>query len=309
MIELDVIAPDLQSAIQDWSKWLETEKRYSDHTLIAYGEDLSSFMRFLVQHFGGSPNLKSVVACTHQDFRAWLSHHAQTGHAKTSTARALSVVKNFYAFLDRFEYGHNAVIKTVRSPKKDKTLPRPLTIEDALETLDVAFELQDENWVGLRDRAAFSLMYGCGLRISEVLSLNMDVLPLADTLLVTGKGNKQRSIPVLKKVREIVQKYAEHRPFVHSPDVPLFIGVKGKRLSPGIIQKQMTKVRSLLSLSDSITPHALRHSFATHLLQESGDLRVIQELLGHESLSTTQRYTDVDSEKLASIYSKSHPRG
>lgn len=308
MIDLHLIAPDLQKAIKDWRRWLETEKRYSDHTLIAYGEDLNAFIKFLCNHLGETPTLTNTIACSHLDFRAWLSYHAQSGHAKSSTARALSVVKNFYAFLDRFKYGHNAVIKTVRSPKKDKTLPRPLSVEDAFEALETASELHEEQWVRLRDQAIFSLMYGCGLRMSETLSLTMASVPVPDTLVITGKGRKQRTVPVLDKVRDIVNKYAHQKPMANDKKDPLFIGVKGKALSPRTVQKQMEKIRALMSLPDSATPHALRHSFATHLLGESGDLRIIQELLGHESLSTTQRYTEVDSDKLAAVYAKAHPR-
>lgn len=303
------LAPDLIVAHQDWRRWLVEERAYAQHTCIAYGEDVGAFLSFMAKHRGTVLGLVDLMDLQAMDFRAWLAHHQTNGHEKSSTARALSAVKNFYRFLDRQGYGHNALIQTVRAPRRPKLLPRPLNRADALESLDLSQEVHTQPWIAARDNAIFTLMYGCGLRINEVLALNQRDVPLPETLVILGKGGKQRTIPVLAAVRDRVEAYRALIPFVAGPLDPLFLGARGKRLNPAILQKTMRHLRVLLGLPDSITPHALRHSFATHLLENSADLRVIQELLGHASLSTTQRYTEVDTARLSDVYKCAHPRG
>lgn len=304
-----ILEGDLSHAHQDWRRWLVAERAYAAHTCSAYGEDVVAFLTFMTDHLGGVLTLASLMDLKASDFRAWLADHHMKGHEKSSTARALSAVKNFYRFLDRQGYGHNALIQTMRAPRRAKILPRPMNQRDALESLDLPAAVHTEPWVAARDGAIFALMYGCGMRISEVLSLNQKDIPLPETLVITGKGGKQRTIPVLAAVGDRVAAYCALIPFSCGPQDPLFFGARGKRLNPAIVQKTMRHIRALLGLPDSITPHALRHSFATHLLGDSSDLRTIQELLGHASLSTTQRYADVDTAHLNAVYKRAHPRG
>jgi integrase/recombinase XerC len=300
--------PSLARAIDDWRRWLTHEKRAARHTIDAYNRDLDAFLSFLQSHLGGPPGLLNMEGLTAADFRAWMARRASDGLSRSSTARAMSVLRGFFRWLERNGYGANHAIRAMRGPKRPHGIPKPLTVADTDLLLDSIDLLPGEPWETQRDVALFTLLYGCGMRISEALDLNRRDAPVSDSLTVTGKGNKQRMLPVLPVVREAVQAYLTLCPWQLGDNGPLFLGVRGKRLNPGVAQKRLRELRLLLGLADSVTPHALRHSFATHLLSGGGDLRTIQELLGHASLSTTQRYTEVDSDSLMAAYRAAHPR-
>ena len=322
--------PDLSEALGAWRHWLSGERRVSAHTLDAYLTDVGAFLGFLSDHLGHLPALADLSETRLADFRSWLSERAGAGLAASSRARALAALRNLYRWLDRSGRLHNGAIGLVRSPKVRRPVPRPLPEADAAGLLDEAETAPEAAWVGKRDRALFTLLYGCGLRIDEALSLDRAQAPAyagdgsgVGSLVVTGKGRKQRVVPVLPVVAEAVRDYLAASPFgAVSPqesgrqgsgrqeggDQPLFVGTRGGRLNPGVAQRQMRGLRARLGLPDSATPHALRHSFATHLLADGADLRTIQDLLGHASLSTTQRYTDVDAERLMAVYDQAHPR-
>lgn len=299
---------DLLQAIERWHRWLESERRVADLTLAAYRRDVGGFLAFLNEHLAEDVTLAALAGLRTTDFRAWLARRQREGFDAASTARALSAVRGFFGFLARRGLADNAAIQAVRTPKRRARLPRPLSPDDARATVAEAGRATDEAWVQARDVAVIGLLYGCGLRISEALGLNRRAAPLGDTVVVDGKGGKQRLVPVLDAVARGVDRYLDLCPFVQAPDDPLFLGVKGKRLNPRIIQLRVAELRGALGLPESATPHALRHSFATHLLSAGGDLRTIQELLGHASLSTTQRYTEVDTEALMAAYNAAHPR-
>ena len=300
--------PDVLKAVEDWRSWLGAEKRMSAHTVAGYTHDLAAFLSFATGHLGHPVGLADLIAFETRDFRAWLSRRNQEGLARSSTARALSTLRGFYRWLDRRGLGHNAALGALRTPKVPKSVPKALEAPDALTAVEVVDELSDEDWIGKRDVAVLTLLYGCGLRIGEALGLKRSQAPLSDSLVVTGKGNKQRLVPVLPAVRLATMDYLGACPHPLPPDGPLFVGARGGPLDPGIVQRQMRRLRALLGLPETATPHALRHSFATHLLAGGGDLRTIQELLGHASLSTTQRYTDVDAARLMAVYRSAHPR-
>lgn len=302
------LAADLSAAVADWQGWLKAERRASPHTVAAYGRDLSAFLTFLGPYRGGVPALADLADLRPADFRAWLAQRTTEGLSRPSIARALSTLRGFFKFLERTGRVENAALKTVRSPRLPKQVPRPLTETDALQTLSTAAELQDEPWLAARDVALFALLYGCGLRLGEALSLTVADCPQTDLLRVMGKGSKERMVPVLPVVRDALAAYLAQRPDGSPADSPLFIGARGKALNPGVVQRQMRRLRSLLGLGERATPHALRHSFATHLLANGGDLRTIQELLGHTTLATTQRYTQVDTRHLTAVYQTAHPR-
>lgn len=299
---------DAVEAFEAWRAWLAVEKRCSPHTLAAYTRDLTAFFAFLGMHRGEPAGLADLAALRLADFRAWLAQRRTDGITATSNARALSTLRGFFRWLDRRGLVRNAQIAALRSPKLPKALPKPLTIADAATAVDDVASLSDSGWIAARDVAVLALLYGCGLRIDEALSLNREVLPVRDALTVTGKGRKQRVVPVLPAVKAAIEDYLARCPFQPPARGPLFLGTRGGRLRAEIIQAQMRKLRMARGLPDTATPHALRHSFATHLLAAGGDLRAIQELLGHASLSTTQRYTGVDAERLIEVYDKAHPR-
>jgi integrase/recombinase XerC len=308
-----VIAGDTAGARDDWLAWLRHERRCSPHTLAAYGTDLTAFLGFLTGHLGQPAALADLSGLSRTDFRAWLAARGRERLTAASTARALSVVRNFFRFLARRGLAENSAIGLLRSPKLPRSVPKALTAGEALEAVEAVADLSEEPWVAKRDTALLALLYGAGLRLSEALSLNLSDLPkakAADTaaLTITGKGRKQRLVPILPAVREAIGDYVRSSPFFGERDGPLFRGVRGARLNPRLVQLQLQKLRPLLGLPETATPHALRHSFATHILAGGGDLRAIQELLGHASLSTTQRYTDVDAAALLSVYDKAHPR-
>jgi integrase/recombinase XerC len=302
------VEPALAAAVDDWHRWLAGERRASAHTIDAYGRDLASFLAFLGGHLGGRPGLDDLGSLAASDFRGYLAELHSRGLAKSSIARALASVRGFFRFLHRRGLVQNPAVAAVRTPKLAKLLPKALTERDALDLVDTAAKTDGPTWLALRDQALLLLLYGCGLRIGEALSLRRSDLPVGDVLRVTGKGNKQRVVPVLAIVREALRQYLDACPHLLAAGDPLFVGARGGALNPGVVQRQVRRLRTTLGLPETATPHALRHSFATHLLAAGGDLRTIQELLGHASLSTTQRYTRVDIARLAAVHHAAHPR-
>ena len=301
-------AADVLDAVDGWRRWLATEKRASDHTIRAYLGDVARFLVFVAGHLGRPPGLNDLGDLALGDFRAYLAGRARSGAGAASRARGLSGIRNFFRHLDRAGILHNPAIAGLSGPKPPRGVPKALTAEDAAAVLETAAEISDRDWVGRRDRALFTLLYGCGLRIAEALSLTRGDLPADGTLKVVGKGRKERLVPVLPAVAEALAAYVAACPHAMRPGDPLFVGVRGGPLNPGVAERQMRRLRRLLGLPETATPHALRHSFATHLLAGGADLRAIQELLGHSSLSTTQRYTDVDVEQLLAVHRDTHPR-
>jgi integrase/recombinase XerC len=301
-------ADDLAAILPRWRDWLAIERKFSDHTVVAYLGDVTAFLGFFAGHRGHPIRLRDLAEAGLADFRAWLARKTNAGASATSRARAVSALRNFFGWLDRSGILHNPKIGALTTPKLPRTAPKPLPVADAAALLEAAETFVEEPWIGLRDRALFTLLYGCGLRISEGLALDRGALPLGESLKVLGKGRKERVVPVLPAVAEAIEAYVAACPYGGGNDAPLFVGAKGKRLDPAIAQKAMRILRSQLQLPDTATPHALRHSFATHVLGGGGDLRAIQELLGHASLSTTQRYTEVETEQLLAVYRDAHPR-
>lgn len=299
---------DLASALDGWVAWLRNEKRASVHTIDAYGHDLGEFLEFIVGHIGGPISLATLSGLRLADFRAWLAARAGRGLARTSTARALSTVRGFFRRLERMELAQNGAITVLRTPKLPQSIPKALSEREAFAAIDAMRDMAEEEWIAKRDVAILTLLYGAGLRIGEALGLARRDVPAGPALRVTGKGNKERVVPLLPVVVEAIAEYIAACPHVLAPDGPLFVGKRGKRLQPGLVQASLRKVRRALGLPETATPHALRHSFATHLLAGGGDLRTIQELLGHASLSTTQRYTAVNTAQLAEVYLAAHPR-
>ncbi|MFA7276413.1 MAG: tyrosine recombinase XerC [Pseudobdellovibrionaceae bacterium] len=302
-IQLDM-QPDLQDAFAAWTGWLQFEKNMSPHTLRAYIADTSQFIRFLRDHYDAPVSLNALSGTSLPDFRSWLSRKSMDGLAASSRARSLSGVKNFLRWMDKNGLMHNAALGNVRSPKLPHKLPRPMERPQAFRLI----EDQSGDWVGVRNHALFTLLYACGLRIGEALALNISDMPREGFLRVMGKGRKERQVPVLKIAEEALSAYRALCPFAETADRPLFMGERGGRLAQGVVQKALRDLRVALNLPDTATPHALRHSFATHLLENGANLREIQELLGHASLSTTQRYTEVNADELIRIYKGAHPR-
>ena len=302
------VSADVAAAVAGWHDWLQAERRLAANTLAAYRRDLAAFLNFLAGHLGGPPDLQALAELALADIRAYLALRSRRRYERTSTARAMATIRGFFRFLDRRGLAHVPTVHAIRAPRTLRTLPKPLTERDALDAVATVADLSDEPWVARRDVALLMLLYGCGLRIGEAVALRRRQAPTGDTLLVTGKGGKQRVIPVLPAVRQAIAAYVAACPHDPGAGGPLFLGARGARLDPAVAQKQVRRLRTLLGLPETATPHALRHSFATHLLAGGGDLRTIQELLGHASLSTTQRYTEVDSARLLAVHRAAHPR-
>ena len=302
----------VREAAEDWLAYLTVERQLAAGTAEAYARDLSQFLAFLAVHFNKLPDMKQLLGLKARDVRAFLAARRSEEVGSRSLARTLSALRMFYKFLERRGYGKNDAIRSVALPKLPHSVPKPLTAPKATALVDGAdiTAVDLPVWVFARDTAVLALLYGSGLRISEALSLKRRDAPVKgrDMLRVTGKGSKTRVVPVLPVVREAVEHYLELCPLKLGSDDPLFVGVRGKQLSPRIIQLRMARARVALALPETATPHALRHSFATHLLGAGADLRAIQELLGHASLSTTQGYTEVDRAHLLKAYSNAHPR-
>lgn len=301
--------PKVAKLVSGFHTFLISERRYAKNTVTAYERDLGDFLLFLMDYLGNAPTVTDLASLKVRDFRAFLAARRRAGVSARSVARALSTLRSFFKYLDLNEGIKNTHLHNVSSPKLDKSLPRPLNPSDSLAVMDNISAFQTDDWVIARDVAVVTLLYGCGLRISEALNLNQSHTPKGDSMVVRGKRDKERMVPILPQVRDAIALYQRLCPFVLKSDDPLFVGKRGKRLNPRMIQMAMEQVRKSLGLPDSATPHALRHSFATHLLAAGGDLRTIQELLGHASLTSTQHYTDVDAESLLAIYDKAHPRG
>lgn len=298
----------IRSRIGDWLRELGSVRRLAPKTLEAYGRDISQLMSFLAGHTGGPVSLDTLRQLRGADIRAFMAQRRSESLGSRSLARMLSALKSFFGFLEREGTLATEALNVVRTPKLPRSLPKALTVVEAKRAISATDEMEERPWVAARDMAVISLCYGAGLRISEALALTGADLE-SDTLRVTGKGGKVRMVPLITPVRQSIDAYLKLAPFKLWPADMLFRGVRGGVLSPRLIQKRMEQLRSALGLPPSATPHALRHSFATHLLGKGGDLRSIQELLGHASLSTTQIYTAVDTERLLESYASAHPRG
>jgi len=304
------IAPGVAAEIESWLGYLGSERRMSPKTVEAYRRDVLQFLAFLAEHLGGAPSLKQLAALSPADVRAFLAARRAAGIGSRSLMRTLAGTRAFARFLERHGKGKLGALAAIRTPKIAKTLPRPLSAGAAKRMADPDIAAGDarEPWIHARDAAVLALLYGSGLRISEALGLKGADARAGEAVTVTGKGRKQRMVPLLPQVQKLVADYVALCPYDLPADGPLFVGLKGGPLSPRVVQLTMARLRGALGLPDTATPHALRHSFATHLLSRGGDLRSIQELLGHASLSTTQIYTAVDSERLIEAYRSAHPR-
>jgi integrase/recombinase XerC len=310
MDQLLIIAD--QTLLNERAAWLASlaeERRLSDNTLEAYERDTRQFLAFMTGHLAEPARLKDIDNLRPADLRSFLASRRRDGAGARTLGRGLAGLRSFLRYLERKGLANAAGAAAIRSPKQPKSLPKPLTDLQALSVVDADAQLSEEPWISVRNAAILTLLYGCGLRISEALSLTPDDFAGSSTALrITGKGGKTRIVPLLAAARQGVEDCIRLCPFPLAKDKPLFRGARGGPLQAAIIQREMQKLRGAFGLPDSATPHALRHSFATHLLAGGGDLRTIQELLGHASLSTTQVYTGVDSARLLEIYDRAHPR-
>ena len=302
--------PDLQQARLDWLASLSSERRLSKLTVEAYERDTRQFFHFMTKHAGGPPGIADIAALKPMDLRSFLAHRRNDGVGALSLARGLAGVRSLLRHLEKRGLANAAGAAAMRAPRQPKSLPKPLTAIDARKVVSTSGQLAEEPWIAARNAAVLTLLYGCGLRISEALGLAGSELSSPDDKLlrIAGKGGKTRIVPVLPLAFQTVAEYRRLCPWHLGADGPLFRGARGGQLQPAIVQREMQKMRAALNLPDTATPHALRHSFATHLLARGGDLRTIQELLGHASLSTTQIYTDVDTARLLEVYDTAHPR-
>jgi integrase/recombinase XerC len=295
---------------QAWLGWLAQERRAAALTVETYGRDTAGFLGFLTRHLGAAPSLPDLSGLIVADFRGWMAEEAAEGHGNATRARKLSAVRSFLRYVERDHGVANAAIGLVATPRARRPLPRALTATDARAVVAEIGEVSDQAAIQARNTALFTLLYGCGLRISEALGLDRAQAPLPGSdapLRVTGKGGKTRIVPVLTITRRVMARWIAHH-WQPAPEAPLFLGARGKRLDAAIAQKALRDFRRLNGLPEHATPHALRHSFATHLLAQGADLRAIQELLGHASLSTTQHYTAVDTAQLMDVWRRAHPK-
>ncbi len=301
---------DLADAACAWLGALGNERRLAPKTLEAYGRDLRQFLHFLAGHLGSAPGLGTMSALAPADIRAFLAARRRAGAGARTLARQMAALRSFARHCNRHGLASTDAFRAVRTPKTGHSVPKALTVPDAGALIDTAGIMTEEPWIAARDIAVLTLLYGCGLRISEALALTPKSAPVSsDAMLrVTGKGGRERLVPVLPVVACAVGDYLRLCPHPLRHDEPMFRGVRGGPLQPAIVQRSVRNLRAALGLEETATPHALRHSFATHLLGRGGDLRTIQELLGHASLSTTQIYTDVDTERLLDVYASAHPR-
>src|SRR3984957_16934367 len=305
-------APDLSASVGAWLRHLGLERRLSPHSLDGYGRDVRQFLGFLNERFDAPPTIADFIGLAPADLRAFLARRRADGVEGRSLMRALASLRSLARYLERNGAGRASAFQAIRAPRLARSLPKPLRAADAIAMTHT--EIRDgearDPWILARDAAVIALLYGAGLRIAEALSIRRQDAPvgLLDSVTILGKGRKTRSAPVIAPVRREIENYLKLCPYALAPGGPLFVGAKGGPLSPRIIQLTVARLRGALGLPDSATPHALRHSFATHLLGRGGDLRTIQELLGHASLSTTQIYTAIDSARLLEAYRSAHPR-
>ncbi len=304
---------DLSDAVSEWGQYLINIKRYSEHTLNGYVRDLSFFINFISDYKSEKTSLKTLEKLDARDFRAFMSERTLTQTiSRASMARNLAAIRSFFKWLSINKDISNPALKVIKSPTPKRPIPKPISEENALKTLD-AIKVINRNknrdsWITKRDLSLILMMFGCGLRINEALELDVKDAPKSDVMTITGKGNKQRVVPILPIVKETISDYLKAHPLKHKPEAPLFLSEQGKRLNAGVFQRTVREIRAYLQLPDSFTPHAFRHTFATLLLERGGDLRTIQELLGHQSLSTTQRYTQVNIETIIGEYKSAQPR-
>ena len=303
-----MISPAARDALSTWLDQQRALRGASEHTIAAYAADVTEFLSFMTAHHGGTQGLGPLAQIGVSDMRAWMANARGRDVGPRSLARKLSAVKSFYRWLAEREGFEPTAVLSTRSPKYQRKLPRPLSVEAAKDVIELAEAQSLTPWIAARDQAVITLLYGCGLRISEALSLTGAVLPMAACLRIIGKGEKERIVPVLPAAKQAIEAYTHLCPYDIAPTTPLFYGARGAALSPRAVQKVMQSVRMQLGLPATATPHAMRHSFATHLLNAGGDLRAIQELLGHASLSTTQAYTGVDTARLMEVYARAHPK-
>ncbi|MEI4232109.1 tyrosine recombinase XerC [Roseovarius sp. D22-M7] len=304
-----MISAAARDALQGWLAAQEALHGASENTIEAYGQDVAGFLAFMTEHHGQMQGLGALARVETADMRAWMAFTRSHGVGARSLARKLSAVKGFYRWLAEREGFEPTAVLSIRAPKFQPKLPRPLSPQAAREVIET-LEMQSATpWICARDQAVVTLLYGCGLRISEALGLTGAVLPMADMLRITGKGGKERLVPVIDPARDAVARYADVCPYEITPRGPLFYGARGGALGARAVQKVVERTRAQLGLPATATPHAMRHSFATHLLTAGGDLRAIQDLLGHASLSTTQAYTGVDTARLMEVYARAHPQG
>jgi integrase/recombinase XerC len=298
------------TALRTFLAHLSGERRLSPRTVDAYQRDVSGLFEFLASHLGRPVTLADLIDLKTVDFRAYMADRRRgaEGISARSLARSLSAIRTFYTYAERRWGVENAALSLVEAPKISRSKPKPVSQNAAKRLLAETQHRSVDTWIQARDAAVISLLYGCGLRISEALQMTSDDVPLGEALRIVGKGNKTRIVPVLDAVRATIAHYVQICPFELSGKTPLFRGVRGGALGARSVQKLMVDLRSRLGLAPTATPHALRHSFATHLLANGGDLRAIQELLGHASLSTTQIYAEVEVSQLLSIYDNTHPR-
>ncbi len=301
------VSSDLFILIKSWYKWLQIERNLSDHTQYNYLQDFKFFIIFLLDYFGEKPCVNTINDLKLKDFRSYLVCKRKSGVSASSNSRSISSLKSFYFYLEKRHKIINREIQSLSQQRLGKTLPKPIDEQRAFSI--IKHINNDDDFLNYRDQALFSLLYGTGLRIGEALILNIKDIKNKDNLKVLGKGNKERFVPLIPFVIDKINKYIENHPDNLNMEAPLFLGIKGKRLNAGIAQKTIRKLRFELGLSDNTTPHSLRHSFATHLLEKNVDLRHLQELLGHSSLASTQRYTGVDIRHLKNIHANNHPRG
>lgn len=304
----ECLAADAANAVLGWQRYLTSERRLSPNSIQAYSRDIGDFFSFLNHYREETMSLTGIAALSVRDFRAFLAARRADNVSARTTARALSSIRNFYRYLARVEGIQNDAIKAVQGPKLPHRVPRPLTEEGAASVLETIGDFATDDWVAARDIAVITLLYGCGLRIGEALALNLADKPTGETMRVVGKRNKERIVPVLPLIHDALDTYVKMCPHTLESEKALFRGMRGGRLGARAVQASMQKVRLALGMPDSATPHALRHSFATHLLSRGGDLRTIQELLGHADLKATQIYTEVDSARLKDVYDKAFRR-
>lgn len=302
------LKPEIQMLIGDFILFLATEKRSSKHTIESYRNDILNLLTFITRYKGFQIGKKTLGEIDHKDFRAWMTHRRNNEMSFNSTARAVSAVKSFFRYVEKNKKIINTEISKLKSPKTTKSIPKAVDKDNAKLIIDAVRDFSKHEWTAERDIALLTLIYGCGLRISEALSITLQDIRNGDFIRIKGKGNKERNIPMLPVIKKRIDLYLRDCPHNILPSDPLFVGTRGGEYSPTLFQKLIKDIRIALDLPETVTPHAFRHSFATHLLENGADLRSIQELLGHSSLSTTQRYTKVDRKRLLDVYGKINPR-